>query len=274
MARADGFAFRLAALLEFKRRLELALDVIRAPQRHFGFFHQLEEGRLHAATADVAANHVGGGSELVDFVDVDDAELRERDIAVGFLHELPHEIFHVAADVAGLAKFRRVRFDERHLDQIRDVFDQVGFSDAGRADEDDVLFRVFGFLGADGVFAFEPAEVIDVVVVIADRDGEDLLGFVLLDHETIEMRLDVAREKIENELAAARFGGLLFVAGLGALGLGEGREGNFVTEVRFHELGELGLEFFRCGKGRILIHATKRAARKDALANLTSSSAM
>ena len=101
-----------------------------------------------------------------------------------------------------------------------------------------------------------------MVVVIADGDGEDLLGFVLLDHETIEMGLDVAREKIENELAAARFGGLLLVAGLGALGLGEGREGNFVAEVRFHELGELGLEFFRCGKGRILIHAIKRAARK------------
>ena len=50
------------------------------------------------------------------------------------------------------------------------------------------------------------------------------------------------------------FDRFLFVAGLGLFGLGEGREGDFVAEVRFHELGELGLQFFRCGKWRILIH--------------------
>ena len=40
------------------------------------------------------------------------------------------------------------------------------------------------------------------------------------------------------------FGRLLFVAGLGALGLGVSGKRNLVAEVRFHELGELGLQFF------------------------------
>ena len=40
MARADRLAFRLAATaLEFERRLELRLQIVRAPQRHVGFFH-------------------------------------------------------------------------------------------------------------------------------------------------------------------------------------------------------------------------------------------
>ena len=36
---ADRFAFRFAAFLEFKSGLELALQIVRAPQRDLGFFH-------------------------------------------------------------------------------------------------------------------------------------------------------------------------------------------------------------------------------------------
>ena len=59
----------------------------------------------------------------------------------------------------------------------------------------------------DCVFLLESAQVIDVIVVIADRDREDLFRFVLFDHETVEMRLDVARQKIENELVVALLAG-------------------------------------------------------------------
>ena len=44
------------------------------------------------------------------------------------------------------------------------------------------------------------------------------------------------------------------VAFLRAFGLGESGEGDLVAEVRFHELGKLGLQFFRCRKWRVLIH--------------------
>ena len=138
------------------------------------------------------------------------------------------------------------------------MLDEVGLSDAGRADEDDVLFRVLGFLGADGVLGLEFTDVIDVVVVIADRDREHFFRFVLLDDKAVEMGLDVAREKIEDELIAARRRGrFLVVAFLGALGLGEAGERNLLPEVRFHELGELALQFFRCWEWRVLIQWTK-----------------
>ena len=129
------------------------------------------------------------------------------DVAIGFVHQFAHEIFDVAAHIAGLAELRRVRFDERNFDQIRDMFDQIGFPDAGRSHQDDVLLGVFRFFRARGVFLFQPAQIIDVVVVIADRDREDLLRFVLFDHEPIEMRLDVARQKIEDELLCSVFAG-------------------------------------------------------------------
>ncbi len=65
------------------------------------------------------------------------------------------------------------------------------------------------------------------------------------------------------------------VAVFRALGLGESGEGNFVAEVRFHELGKLGLQFFRCGKWRVLIHGVKARRERHALRrNLSSSFAM
>ena len=244
MAGADRLAFDLAAPLKFKCRLELTLEIVRAAQRDLGFFHQLEERRLHTAAAHIAAHHVAGGSELVDLVDVNDAKLREANIAIGLMHQLSDEILDVAADITGLAELGRVRLHEGNFNQIGNVLDEVGFSDTGRADEDNVLFRVLGFFGALRVVDFEPANVIDVVIVIAHGNGEDLLRFLLFDHEPIEVRLDVAREKVEDKTLA----GLprwLFLLRLGALGLGESGEGNLVTEVGFHEFGELGLQFFR-----------------------------
>ena len=68
------------------------------------------------------------------------------------------------------------------------------------------------------------------------------------------MRLDVARQEIENELLVARSRRLFLAAGFGRFRLGEGRERNLVAEVRFHELGELRLQFFRRWKWRILRH--------------------
>ena len=43
-----------------------------------------------------------------------------------------------------------------------------------------------------------------MIVMIANRDREDLFRLVLLDDETVEMRLDVARQKIEHEFVPGR----------------------------------------------------------------------
>ena len=88
-------------------------------------------------------------SNLVDLIDVNDAELREVHVAVGLLHQFAHQVFDVAADVSCLAELRRVRFDEGHLDQISDVLDQVGFADPGGPDQYDVLLGCIRFLARD-----------------------------------------------------------------------------------------------------------------------------
>ena len=131
--------------------------------------------------------------------------MREANVAVGFLHQLAHEILNVAADVTRLAEFRRVCLDERHLDQIGNVFDQVSFSDAGRSDQNHILLCVLSFFSARRVFLLQATKVIDVIVVIANRDREHLLGIVLLNDESVEMRFDLARQEIENKFFATRF---------------------------------------------------------------------
>ena len=125
------------------------------------------------------------------------------------------------------------------------MLNQIRFADPGRPDQDHVLLCIFGFFRARRVLLLELAEEIDVVVMIAHRDGENLLRFILLDHEAIEVRLDVARQKIENELLALFSLRLLLGPGFHHFRLGVGRERNLVAEVRFHELGQLGFQFFR-----------------------------
>ena len=67
----------------------------------------------------------------------------------------------------------------------------------------------------------------------------------MLDHEPIEMRLDIARQEIKNELRVVVVLWLLLGPGVHCFRLGVGRERNLVAEVRFHELGQLGFQFFR-----------------------------
>ena len=121
------------------------------------------------------------------------------------MHQLAHQILHVATDVTGLAELRRVRLYKRHLDQIGDVFDQIRFADARRSDQDHVLLHVFNFLSAVRILFLQPPKVIGVVVMIANRNREDFLRFLLFDDEPVEMRFDIARQQIEFEVLVFGF---------------------------------------------------------------------
>ena len=61
------------------------------------------------------------------------------------------------------------------------------------------MFVKFDLIGGHGIFFAKSTEIFGVVVVIADRDGQRLFGFLLLDHEAVEVSLDFARQKIEIE---------------------------------------------------------------------------
>jgi len=109
------------------------------------------------------------------------------------VYQLAHQILHVATNVTGLAELRRVRFHKRHLDQIRDVFDQICFADTRRSNQDHVLLDVFNFLSAIRILFLESPEVIGVVVMIANCNREDFLRFLLFDDEPVQMCLDITR---------------------------------------------------------------------------------
>ena len=192
---------RRAAALHLHHRLHLAEQVGLAVEGDIGFLHELEQVDLHAAAGDIAAGEVLRGGDLVDLVDVDDAVLGQLDIAIGRLHEVAHEVLDIAADIAGLGKLRRVGLHERHADELGDAAHEVGFADAGGAEEDDVLLGVVALAQLGAVEALA-----HVVVVVADGDGEDLLGVVLFDDEAVEVVADFAGPEVEGADAAEDFG--------------------------------------------------------------------
>ena len=55
------------------------------------------------------------------------------------MDKLADQVFHVAADVAGLAEFGGVCLDKGDADQVRNVPDEVGLADASGTNQDNVL---------------------------------------------------------------------------------------------------------------------------------------
>src|SRR5262249_42790470 len=103
------------------------------------------------------------------------------------------------------------------------VFDEIRFANAGWPDQNDVLLDVFDLLRAGGILLLETAQIIGMVVMIANRDRQDFLRLVLLDHEAVEMRFNVPRQKIELELLMLDFFWLFFLFRWRGLRLGKGR---------------------------------------------------
>ena len=124
------------------------------------------------------------------------------------------------------------------------MLDQIGLPDASWSNQDHILLCVFSFLRPGCVFLLELAEIIGMIIMIADRNREHLLGLVLLDYKTVKVRFDVARQKIENELFTTGFRRWLFARG-SRFRLSKGRHGDMVAEVRLHKLRDFGLQFFR-----------------------------
>ena len=205
---------------------------------------RLKSKMFSSAPAHITADHVSRGGDLVDFVDVDDAVLGARDVAVRFLHQLADQILDVAAHVAGLAEFGRVGFDKRNTDKVGDVAHEVSFTDAGRTGDDHILLGVFDRRRFATVGAV--TQKFRVVVMVADRDGEDLFGFVLLDDETVEVRFDVARGEVEIENVFIRARWLFAPPGW----FGR-RRTTLLLESGLQESLETALQFLGTGKVRI-----------------------
>src|SRR5437588_7040023 len=115
---------------------------------------------------------------------------------------------------------------------------QERFADTGRPDQNDILFGVVG-----GFLAFERQP--DMVIMVAQRDAEHFLGFVLFDDKTVKVCFNVARFVIELELIGRGF--CRFISAFGravGFGLGE-RLGAATLEMLPDKIGQLALKFLR-----------------------------
>ena len=93
-----------------------------ALRRHVGHgaLENLEQRLLHAFAGNVARNRgvLVLAADLVDLVDVDDALLRARYVAVCGLQQLENDVFDILAHVAGLGKRGRVHNGKRHIQHL------------------------------------------------------------------------------------------------------------------------------------------------------------
>jgi hypothetical protein len=91
------------------------------------------------------------------------------------------DVLDVFADVAGLGEGGGVGDRERHIQQLGERLREVRLTDARRPDEEDVRLLELDIALGGGAYA---------LVVVVDRDGEDLLGLVLADDVLVQVLVD------------------------------------------------------------------------------------
>ncbi len=152
-------------------------------------FHDLQQRLLHALARHIAGDRgiVGLARDLVDFVDVDDAALRPLDIIVRGLEQLEDDVLDVFADIAGFGQRRCIRHGERHIENARQRLRQQRLARAGRTDQQDVGLRQFDVV----VLGL----MVQPLVVVVDRDRENLLRMLLADHVIVQHLADFLRRR-------------------------------------------------------------------------------
>ena len=158
----------------------------------------LQQRLLHAFAGDIARDGdvVCLAPDLVDFVDVNDADLGALHVVIGILQQAENDVLHVLADITRLGQGGRVGDAEWNIENPRERAGQQRLAGAGRADEQDVALldlHVGERIQLDGAAYRGRAVVQDSLVVIVDRDREGLLRVLLADDVLIERSADFGR---------------------------------------------------------------------------------
>ena len=167
--------------------------------RH-GALDNLQQGLLHTLTG-----HVTGDGEvlptlasnLVDFVNVDDAALSLRHVTVGGIDEAQQDVFHVVTHVTGLGEGGCVDQSKGHIQLLRQGGGQVGFAAAGRAEHQNIGLAQLHLLPrrrrerAGG--QHRVVQVVNTLVVVVHRHRQGALRGILTDDVVVEMGINLAR---------------------------------------------------------------------------------
>jgi hypothetical protein len=85
-------------------------------------FQDFQQRLLHAFAGNVArdANVVGLASDLVDLIDVDDANLSSLHVVVRILQQTQDDVLHIFAHITGFGEGGRVRDAKRNVEDLRE----------------------------------------------------------------------------------------------------------------------------------------------------------
>ena len=143
---------------------------------------------LNTLTAHVAGD--GGiltlAGDLVDLINIDDADPSLLDVEVRGLDELEQDVLDVLAHIAGLRQCRRIRDGKRHVQNFRQRLSEVCFTDARRAQHQNIALLDFNA----GVFT-----KINPFIVVVDRNGKRKLRVVLTNDILIQGLLYLSRRR-------------------------------------------------------------------------------
>ena len=164
-------------------------------------FDQLEQRLLDALARHVARDRrvIALARDLVDLVDIDDAALRLLDVVVALLQQFLDDVLDVLADVTRFGKRRCIRDHEWHVEQARQRLRQQRLAGAGRPDQQDVALGELDIVFLDA--GVEP------LVMVVDRNRQNLLGEILPDHVLIEDLPDLVRGRELVLVGPCRVGG-------------------------------------------------------------------
>ena len=140
---------------------------------------------LDPFAGDVAGDRrvVALATDLVDFVDIDNAALSLFFVVPRSLVELENDVLDILAHIASLGEGGGVGDGEGDREQLGECLRQQSLTGAGRPDQHDV-----GLMQLDIGLCL--VGKVDALVVVVDRDRQLLLRLFLANHVFVEQSLD------------------------------------------------------------------------------------
>ena len=156
-----------------------------------------QKGLLNSLTRDIAGNGdvVGLAPYLVDFVDVDDADLGLLDVVVGVLKQAKDDVLHILPDISGLRQRGGVGDTERDVENTGQRSGQKGLARSRGTHEQDIALlhlhvsQPISKQSCRHSLALES----NALVVIVNGYRKSALGQILTDDMGVEFGPDLGR---------------------------------------------------------------------------------
>ena len=131
-----------------------------------GSLKNFQQRLLHPFTKNITrdADVLGLAPDLVDFVDVDDAELSLCGVVVRRLQQSQDDVLNIFTDVASFSQCRRIGDAERHVQNLRQRLGEQRLATTSRTEEQDVAL-----LHLDVVEFIEIRHLVVCTVLVGQR---------------------------------------------------------------------------------------------------------